>query len=235
METPHYELLGDSAIQVLFGRLVDDALLARVHRFARELAALQLPCISDIVPAYASVTVHYNVLQLPVEGDVPPMAVLQAALTEANARAGLSYDDQSPLSDQVIDLPVCYGGEYGPDLAWLAEQKQLTADDLIALHCAVHYRVAMIGFAPGFCYLAGLDSRLHTPRRAQPRTQVPAGSVAIGGNQTGVYPADLPGGWHLIGRTPLSMFDPTCAPYARVQPGDRVRFVPLPHNEWPAR
>ncbi len=222
-----YQLLGDSALQVALGETPDAACFDRVQAFARALRELALPGITDIVPAYCTVTVHYDALRLPAVDDLPPMAVLTAAIEESLAVAARP----SPAG-RVIDLPVCYGGEFGPDLDWLAGEKQLSVEDVIARHCAPVYRVAMIGFAPGFCYLAGLDPQLAQPRRALPRARVPAGSVAIGGQQTGIYPADLPGGWHVIGRTPETLFDAAVAPHARLQAGDRVRFVPLPHAEW---
>jgi KipI family sensor histidine kinase inhibitor len=129
-------------------------------------------------------------------------------------------DDAAPL----IEIPVCYGGDCGPDLAEVAAHVGLHCDEVIARHSAAEYRVAMLGFAPGFPYLFGLDASLHLPRRASPRTRVPAGSVAIGGAQTGIYPRELPGGWQIIGRTPLTLFDPARDPPALLAPGQRVRF-----------
>ena len=134
----------------------------------------------------------------------------------------------------VIDIPVCYGGEFGPDLDNVAANAKLSADAAIALHCAAAYRVAMLGFAPGFPYLLGLDPALHTPRRANPRTRVPAGAVAIGGAQTGIYPRELPGGWQIIGRTPLALFDAARNPAALLAPGQSVRFSPIGAGEFAA-
>ena len=119
---------------------------------------------------------------------------------------------------------MCYGGEYGPDLEAVAVHAGLSPDAVVARHAAGDYSVAMLGFAPGFPYLLGLDPALHAPRRTDPRTRVPAGSVAIGGAQTGIYPRELPGGWNLIGRTPLPLFDPRREPPALLAAGDRVRF-----------
>jgi inhibitor of KinA len=131
-----------------------------------------------------------------------------------------------------IDIPVCYGGECGPDLDGLALHAKLPAAEVIARHCAAEYRVAMLGFAPGFAYLLGLDSTLHAPRHAVPRVRVPAGSVAIGGAQTGVYPRELPGGWRIIGRTPLVLFDASRDPPAVLGPGQRVRFRAIDADEF---
>lgn len=129
-------------------------------------------------------------------------------------------------SERTIEIAVDYGGVDGPDLQAVAQACGLSEDTVVALHASGSYVVAFIGFLPGFAYLDGLDGRLHLPRRAQPRTRVPAGSVAIAGAQSGVYPFDSPGGWHVIGRTAQRMFDPGREPAALVQPGDRVRFVP---------
>jgi len=134
---------------------------------------------------------------------------------------------QDDGTSRVIDVPVCYGGDFGPDLDALATHAKLEAADVIARHTAATYTVAMLGFAPGFPYLFGLDPALHMPRRASPRTRVPAGSVAIGGAQTGVYPSELPGGWQLIGRTPLVLFDARRDPPSLLVPGDCVRFVAI--------
>ena len=128
-------------------------------------------------------------------------------------------------------VPVCYGGEFGPDLDDLARYARLSVDEVIARHCAPDYRVAMLGFAPGFPYLLGLDPALHAPRRATPRVRVPAGSVAIGGAQTGIYPSELPGGWLLIGRTPLTLFDPAREAPALLAPGQRLRFRAISADE----
>ncbi|HJU25447.1 MAG TPA: 5-oxoprolinase subunit PxpB [Rhodanobacteraceae bacterium] len=131
-----------------------------------------------------------------------------------------------------IEIPVCYGGEYGPDLDAVAAHAGLAPDEVVARHTAAEYTVAMIGFAPGFPYLLGLDAALAMPRRRDPRTRVPAGSVAIGGAQTGIYPHELPGGWQLIGRTPLALFDPQREPPCLLAPGDRLRFRAIRVDEF---
>ncbi|QDY41342.1 5-oxoprolinase subunit PxpB [Candidatus Pantoea soli] len=135
--------------------------------------------------------------------------------------------EAQPLSDQRrVEIPVVYGGSAGPDLQVVAERAGLRAQQVVELHSSVDYVVYFIGFQPGFPYLGGLDERLHTPRRAEPRVSVPRGSVGIGGSQTGIYPLAAPGGWQLIGHTPLSLFDPHQQPPVLLRPGDTVRFVP---------
>lgn len=137
-----------------------------------------------------------------------------------------------PMGEREIVIPVCYGDEFGPDLLEVAAHAGITHHEVVARHTATEYTVAMLGFAPGFPYLLGLDPALHVPRRANPRTRVPAGSVAIGGAQTGIYPRELPGGWHLIGRTPLTLFDPDRKPPCLLAPGDRVRFRAINADEF---
>lgn len=135
-------------------------------------------------------------------------------------------------ADRIVHIPLCYGGEYGPDLSGLAFYHGLSEAEVIDLHTSRDYPVYMIGFAPGFPYLGGLDERLATPRRSVPRIQIPAGSVAIGGAQTGIYPLMTPGGWHVIGRTPLALFRPDADPPSLLQAGDIVRFVPIAPDEY---
>ena len=127
---------------------------------------------------------------------------------------------------RLIEIPVIYGGEAGPDLDAVAQHSQLSAREVVELHASTQYVVYFIGFQPGFPYLGGLDSRLHTPRRAEPRLVVPAGSVGIGGSQTGIYPLATPGGWQLIGRSDITLFDPSQQPPTLLRPGDSIRFIP---------
>jgi KipI family sensor histidine kinase inhibitor len=215
-----FEPLAEDALLLRFGAGIDVATNARVHAAAHALRTANLPGISDIAPAYASLLVRFDPLAHPDGG------ALRAAL------AGVLPADGTPSSAQevaarTVDIPVCYGGAHGADLDAVAEHAGLSRDDAIARHAASEYSVAMLGFAPGFPYLLGLDPALHVPRRANPRTRVPPGSVAIGGVQTGIYPRELPGGWNLIGRTPLALFDPGRERACLLAPGDRVRFHPI--------
>jgi KipI family sensor histidine kinase inhibitor len=224
------EPLGESALLLRFGEGLDAATNASVHAAGAMLQAARLPGIVDLVPAYATLALHFD-----------PLVWIDArdGAMQAFAAAVRAVLDAPPeVSSQgfaTIAIPVRYGGEDGPDLEALAKHVKLDADEVIARHAAADYLVAMIGFAPGFPYLIGLDSALAMPRRATPRTRVPAGSVAIGGLQTGIYPSELPGGWQLIGRTPLQLFDPRRDPPSLLVPGDRVRFVPIGRDEFVER
>lgn len=172
------------------------------------------PQVLEAIPGMNNLTV---VLRDPQHQALDAIEWLQTWWEESEAAI--------PTSREVA-IPVIYGGEAGPDLEVVARHCQLTPQQVVAAHAAVLYDVYFIGFQPGFPYLGGLDSRLHTPRRDAPRVQVPAGSVGIGGSQTGIYPLASPGGWQLLGRTTLPLFDPHQQPPTLLRPGDRVRFVP---------
>ena len=222
MKRADIEWLGDSALLLRFGERIDAAVSASVHAVAQALRGAALPGVRDIVPAYASITVHYDPAAWnDPRADEPPGERLVARLCDFVENCNISAAGKSLPA---VEIPICYGGEFGPDLAQVAVLAQLDVDTVIARHLAAAYRIAMLGFAPGFPYLLGLDPALHTPRRAQPRTRVPAGSVAIGGAHTGIYPRALPGGWQIIGRTPLALFDAARDPPALLAPGQRVRF-----------
>lgn len=208
--------LGDRAL-VLDVTGVDNATARDVVRCLQDaLHERPLPAITAMVPAIRTLTVHYEplrttfgALQLQLEAAVQSLVPVPAPPREP------------------VSIPVCYGGEFGPDLQHLADVHGTSSDEIIARHSAGDYVVAMIGFLPGFPYLEGLDPSLHTPRRAEPRTAVPAGSVGIGGSSTGVYPFVSPGGWHLIGRTPRRLFSAHRGQPSLLLAGDRVRFTPI--------
>ena len=211
---PRILLLGEAAFTVEFGNRVDPALTARVHALDARLTSDTLPGLIETVPTYRALLVRYD-------PRVSPAGVTEAALgAHLDALA-----EVAPPEGRLIELAVRYGGDDGPDLVSVAEHAGLTPPDVIRLHTAPVYRVAMLGFAPGFAYLQGLDPRLAAPRLATPRTHVPPGSVGIAGEQTGVYALDTPGGWRIIGRTDRTLFDPDRDAPFLLQAGDRVRFV----------
>lgn len=220
---PAIEPLGETALLLRFGEGLDPAVNARVHAAAAGLRAAQLPGLVDIAPAYATLALHYQPAAWLDANGGKPWRNFEAAVRAVLAAPPI----EGTLAPRVVEVPVCYGGDFGPDLDALASHAKLAVPDVIARHTAATYTVAMLGFAPGFPYLFGLDPALHMPRRASPRTRVPAGSVAIGGAQTGIYPSELPGGWQLIGRTPLVLFDAQRDPPGLLMPGDRVRFVAI--------
>lgn len=224
------EPLGETMLLLRFGERIDLDLNARVHAAAETLRRVEMPGLVDVIPAYATLALHYDAVFWAGRDGEPPWQHLAGTLRAVFATPPRGDSHDGPL----VEIPVCYGGAHGVDLAEVARHAGLDADSVIARHTAAEYRVAMLGFAPGFPYLLGLDPVLHTPRRAQPRTCVPRGSVAIGGAQTGIYPSELPGGWQLIGRTPQVLFDATREPPCRLMPGDRVRFRAIDAAEFEA-
>jgi len=231
----HIEPLGESMLLLRFGMRIDPLLNAQVHAAIRALAAARLPGVHDLVPAYAALAIAFDPLAwLDCAGEEvdmrQPWQRLAARVEAILATMTLPTRAESPT----IEIAVCYGGEYGEDLDAVAAHANLETGEIIARHTAPNYRVAMLGFAPGFAYLLGLDKALYVPRRAQPRVRVPAGSVAIGGAQTGIYPRELPGGWQLIGRTPMVLFDAVRANPALLAAGTQVRFVAIDPDQFAA-
>ncbi len=212
----HVEAIGDDSLVLHLGDRIDAGLNARVHALCARIRSQRPAWLRDLVPAYASVGVFFDT-RLVDSGTVS--AWLRACI-------GAAPDPAASARPRTVEVPVVYGGDEGPDLEAAAAELGMPTDELVRRHAAPEYTVAMIGFAPGFPYLLGLDPALALPRLATPRTAVPAGSVGIGGAQTGIYPRESPGGWRLIGRTPLALFDPAGDPPALLAPGDRVRFVP---------
>lgn len=214
--------LGDAAVVLELEGAIDAAMAARIRALTEAVARHRPAGLTDIVPAFASVAVFFDAAH------AAPFEELRAAL--GKAAADLRAEDGASAS-RVVEVPVVYGGRHGPDLAAVAAHTGLAEPDVVARHAEGDYLVHAIGFAPGFPYLGGLDPRLATPRRATPRALVPAGSVGIGGAQTGVYPFATPGGWNLIGRTPLALFDVRRTPSALLRAGDRVRFRAVREDE----
>ncbi|NJD10711.1 MAG: 5-oxoprolinase subunit PxpB [Gemmatimonadetes bacterium] len=208
------EPLGDAALLVRLGDAIDEVTHVRVRQAHSRLRHLP-PALGgcEVVPAFTTVAVHFDLAR-----------GTYAALAAAVAAALADLEHEPLPASRTITVPVRYGGGHGPDLEYVAAQAGLTPEEVVRRHAAGAYLVHMIGFAPGFPYLGGLDPRLACPRRETPRTHVPAGSVGIGGSQTGIYPFDSPGGWQLIGRTDLVLFAADREPASLLAAGDRVRF-----------
>ena len=218
-ESARIEPFGEAAFLVVLGDRVDPAINARVHRLAVVLASL-VPEVNGLqapVPAYASLLVPFD-----------PLTVEESAVRDAirGALEALGPAARDPAARNVTLVPVRYGGKDGPDLAEVAARTGFSEAEVVRLHAGIEYRVFCLGFVPGFPYLGLVPEQLALPRRATPRLHVAAGSVALAGRQTGIYPTDSPGGWHLIGRTDLVMWDPQRDPPSLLEPGSRVRFVP---------
>ena len=222
--------LGDQALMVELGDSINESTHRRVQAAWRALSAEKLPGVSEAVPAYTSVTLFYD-----------PWQVVQAGAPETEIISWLTAKVRERLKDppkaaktkpRTVEIPVCYGGAFGPDLARVAAQAKLTPEEVIKRHSKATYLVYLIGFAPGFPYLGGLPKELATPRHAKPRMEVPAGSVGIAGEQTGIYPQVTPGGWNLVGATPQRLFRPDANPPVLLQAGDEVKFKPVTAEEF---
>jgi inhibitor of KinA len=210
---------GDAALLVTFGDRADPRVTAQAGALARLLDERRslLPALGRAVPAHATVLVPFDPLNLDAR------AAADLVRDAVRAMTGTSAPD---AAGDAIEIPVHYGGPDGPDLEEVAERHGMSPADVVELHAGARYRVLFLGFAPGFAYLGGLPDAIATPRRPSPRERVPAGSVGIAGEQTGVYPLSMPGGWNLIGRTDAVLFDPQRAEPALLRPGAPVRFVP---------
>jgi inhibitor of KinA len=213
--------MGDSAIVAELGQKMDQETHFRVKALAAALKKNPFRGMTGYVPAFTTLTVFYDPLSL--------------SFTEMSRRLQSLAEDigtGEELQPKVVEIPVCYGGEFGPDLPFVAEYNKLSPEEVIRIHASGEYLVYMIGFAPGFPYLGGMSERIAAPRKPSPRVKVPAGSVGIAGKQTGIYSLDSPGGWQLIGRTPLSLFRVDRNPPGLLEMGDIVRFRPISRAEY---
>jgi inhibitor of KinA len=226
-----FSALGDRAVVIQLGSSIDEATHRRVRAVCARLDERPVAGVVEYVPAYASVVVHYDPTRVPREQSDSrsgPYSRIVEALEETLDQV---VEEMLP-PPSLVEIPLCYGGEFGPDLEDVARLHELSSDEVIRMHSGGEYLVYMIGFLPGFAYLGGLPERIATPRRSTPRTVVPRGSVGIGGRQTGVYSIPAPGGWHLIGRTPVPLFLPEQHPPTLLRVGDRVRFRPISADEF---
>jgi KipI family sensor histidine kinase inhibitor len=219
-----YRLAGDRGLLAEYGEGIDPGVNRRVRAMSRLLEGRPLEGVLEIVPTYRSLLLVYDPLR------VEP-AQLQARLTALEGQA----ERVAIPPPRTLTIPVCYGGEFGPDIGYVAETHGLTEAEVIRLHAGARYTIYMVGFTPGFPFLGGLPEQLHTPRLETPRTAVPAGSVGIANNQTGIYPVASPGGWRLIGRTPLRLFRPESSDPFLYRAGDEIGFEAISATEFAAR
>ena len=207
---------GDTMLLVEWNQVIDPVINAQAIRLAARLQTRLGHIVRDVVPSYCSVGIHFDPL-------LTDLAALERVVEEEASRR---FEEHENADRPPVEIPVAYGDDEGPDLEAVAGWASCTPAEVIERHAARTYRVYMLGFVPGFAYLGRVDSRIAVPRRRVPRDRVPAGSVGIAGEQTGVYPIVTPGGWHLIGRTRVAMFDAARTPASLLRPGDLVRFVP---------
>lgn len=217
--------LGDAAVSISFGEKVCLETYGKVQAVFQYLKAGSFPGMIECVPSYTSVTVFYNpYLLIKLHGKrTNPYEFVCTYLSSIAEKV----EPVLPKEEEIVSIPVCYGGDYGPDLEDVASYNGLSKEEVIRFHSEPLYLVYMLGFAPGFPYLGGMPKEIAAPRRRTPRLRVPSGSVGIGGSQTGIYSLETPGGWNIIGRTPLALFQPECDKPTLLQAGTYLRFVPI--------
>ena len=219
---PTISPVGDRAISIDFGQVIDPTINRHIRQTIERIKALQLDGIIELVPTYCALLVEYDAM-LYSYSEI-------CNIIEPTLEEGMTNTTNELVT--VVEVPTVYGGEFGPDLSFVASHNHLSEDEVISIHSGTDYLVYMLGFIPGFTYLGGMNPRVATPRLSSPRTLIPAGSVGIAGEQTGTYPSDSPGGWQIIGRTPVTMYDMSKAQAALLKAGDYVRYVPIDESEF---
>lgn len=212
---------GDKSLVMEFGNSISPEINEKIRNMVMAIDQSNFPGILEIIPTYRSILIIYD-----------PILVEFTSLINYLKEIVNSLGDSSDGEARIIELPTVYGGEYGPDIEFVAKHNNLTVDEVISLHSSTDYLLYMLGFTPGFGYLGGMSKEIETPRLQVPRTKIPAGSTGIAGSQTGIYPIDSPGGWQLIGRTPVKLYDPLATPPVLLNAGDYVRFVPVTEQEY---
>lgn len=212
---------GDTSLCVEFGNEISPTLNTKIRAFNIALSGSGIPGIVETVPTYRSLMIHYD-----------PEVIRYAPLLDRLRSLLDQLDRVSVPPSEVLEIPVLYGGDVGPDLDFVARHNSKTPEEVVKIHTSAEYLIYMLGFTPGFTYLGGMSQEIAAPRLKNPRVKIPAGSVGIAGSQTGVYPIDSPGGWQLIGRTPVRMYDPEREPPILPQAGQYIRFYPIDRAEF---
>jgi inhibitor of KinA len=221
--------ISDSALTIDFGNIIDESINQQVLYLFRQLQQNPIAGMIEAVPAYSSLTIYYDLFQLrkSIPAGTTVYDWMSARLQEKLEQPSIINNEETRL----ITIPVCYEPEFAPDIEALSRQKDIAVEEVIRIHSSGEYRVYMLGFLPGFCYLGEVDERIVVSRKPQPQP-VAAGSVGIAGRQTGIYPMASPGGWQIIGRTPLKLFDAQKEQPALLMAGDRIQFTSITKNEF---
>lgn len=207
---------------IYFDPQINEQTFNQVYAMGDYIKSLNHPYVKEILPSYRAILIYFDGMSIKYE----------ELLEELNLNDYHFDQDQQHQPRRIINLPVLYGGKWGPDIQEVADYNHLSPEKVVQYHTEGYYLVYMIGFMPGFPFLGGLDEHLHTPRKAEPRIKIPAGSVGIANNQTGLYPADSPGGWQIIGRTPIKVFDLERDPKILYQPGDKIKFYAINEEQF---
>ncbi len=212
---------GDKAVVMEFGNEISKDINSKIRNFMRLMDGTKIKGIEELLPTYRSITIMYD----------PSETGYQELISKLDALAGRTVEGEEEKI-RIVEIPTLYGGEFGPDIDFVAGHNNLTADEVIKIHTGTDYLVYMLGFTPGFTYLGGMSKKVATPRLPSPRAKIPAGSVGIAGEQTGMYPSETPGGWQLIGRTPIQLYNPKKEPPVLLNAGDYVRYVSITQQEY---
>ena len=221
MTYPQIKITGDTSVAIVFGDEISSEINTRIRAFDEALNEEQIDGVYETVPTYCTLTIHYA-----------PEIIRYSELRDRLEKMLRVSHKAQKLNTIVMEIPVLYGGDYGPDLGYVAEYNHMTPEEVIKRHTSAEYLIYMLGFTPGFSYMGGMDEQIATPRLKTPRVLIPAGSVGIAGKQTGIYPIDSPGGWQLIGRTPVKLYDAQRDTPILLDAGLHVKFVPIDENEY---
>lgn len=222
--------LGDSAVLIQFESWVSENIHREVTAAARCIEENPFPGFVECIPSFTSVAIYYELHRINKPDEFDTVYAYICSMLEQRMVAD-EAEKASAVPD-VVEIPVCYGGKHGPDLELVADKNRLTPEEVIRIHSGQDYLIYAIGFAPGFPYVGGIPDTIATPRKKTPRLRIPPGSVGIAGNQTGIYPIETPGGWQLIGRTPLALFRPGAQPPSLLKAGQYIRFRPIETEEY---
>lgn len=233
VQTATYQIypIGDQGITLDYGGEMSETVNRKIFQLYKSLQYWQSDALLDIIPAYNSISIIYDLIKIKkLAGEYSAYHYMETKLRVTESL--LSDHSDELFEERKVEIPICYDLSLAPDLLELASMQQLSVNEVIEIHSSKIYRIYMIGFLPGFAYMGTVDSRIASPRKDSPRINVPAGSVGIAGTQTGIYPFDSPGGWQLIGQTPLQLFDTTKENPTLLEPGDQVRFYAISLEEF---
>ena len=220
-EKAKYLVSGDSAINIEFGNIISEDINKKIRAMELSIEVMELHGIVEVVPTYRSLMIHYN-----------PLKVDYYELLNSLKKIEKNLDNIVLPAPEVIEIPTLYGGEWGPDIENIAKYNNITVEEVVEIHTSREYLIFMLGFTPGFPYLGGMDKRIAVPRLQTPRTRIPGGSVGIAGEQTGIYPVSSPGGWQLIGKTPVKLFDPIKEKPILLKSGNYIKFKSINEEEY---